>query len=254
MTTTPLNTGHEIRVKAGVSFVWAELPPIVENISEVPADVEQLHFRRQKASQRGLGGLKSLHTLWVDKANDAVIEEIAGLDQLEVLAIRSMTASSLAPLGRLRKLKRLLAVGGTKLDTLDWVLGLPSGLEVLYLEGFTRVQNIGPLGELANLSALGFEGGMDSNARIDTLAPLAKLAKLRHLFLAATRVADKRLAPLAAISSLRHLETTVHFPDIEFVRLQQALPNLHCEWFDMIEQHGSLRQWNAWLRERLRGG
>ena len=248
-----MKTGHEIRVAAGVSYEVSSLPPLVETLDGVPRDTRQLFFRRQQTSHRGIGELSDLRSLWVEKANDELIEEIAGLSKLEVLSIRSMTASSLTPLASLQSLRRLLAVGGTKLDTLDWVQGLPAGLEVLFLEGFTRVSDIGPLGDLAGLTALGFEGGMDTKVRIATLAPLSKLKALRYLFLAAARVADRSLAPLAGMTSLRHLETTVQFPDEEFIRLHRALPNLECEWFDMIEQHGSLRQWNVWLKARLRG-
>ena len=54
----PLHTGHEERVAAGVSFVWQNLPPLLESLDGVPRDVERLHFRRQKKSHRGIAELK----------------------------------------------------------------------------------------------------------------------------------------------------------------------------------------------------
>lgn len=247
-----MNTGHEERVAAGVSFVWQDLPPLLESLDGVPRGVERLHFRRQKRSHRGIAELKHLKCLWARQVNQEFIDEISRLENLELLYVNGLTASSLAGLSRNRKLKRLLLIGGTKVDGLEWVAGLPPTLEVLFLENFTRAPDIGPLGGLSNLVSLGVEGGMDTHVRIDTLKPLARLHNLRQLFLAGTRVGDKSLAPLRGLARLERLECTIHFPDAELIALSASLPNLECDWIRMIGEHGSLRAGVAAMMARLR--
>lgn len=230
------------------------MPRLLETLDGVPRDIQRLQFRRTRNAHRGIADLQGLTHLWAHQANQDMIGEIARLPNLELLYIRGTTASDLAPLAANRKLKRLIVVGGTKVANLDWTNALTAGLEVLFLEGFSRITDITPLGNLSNLASLGVEGGMDSTVRIETLQPLAALKKLRYLFLAGTRVADKSLAPLARMDALRHLEVTIHYPDHEFIALKKALPDLDCGWIRMIDEHGSLRAAKAAILAGIRRG
>ena len=247
-----MNTGHELRIAAGVSFDWKSLPPMVDALDGVPRDAEQLTFRRQGKSHRGIAELQNLRRLWAYQVNQDMIDEISQLANLEVLYVNGMTASALGGLGRLGKLRRLILHGGTKVEDLDWVAHLPATLEVLYLERFARVTDISPIGKLTRLTALGIEGGMDKQVRIETLEPLAALSNLRHLFLAAAEVLTKSLAPLQRLHHLERLECTIRFPEQEFIELKRSLPKLNCDWIDMIEEHGSLRAANAAILARIR--
>lgn len=247
-----MDIGHALRVEAGVSFVWTDLPPLVERLEGVPQDVKKLQFCRNKASHKGVSRLSGLTHLWAHKVDQDMLGEIARLPALEMLFIRGTRARDLAPLAGNRALRRLIVIGGTKIEDYEWVRGLPEMLEVLFLEGFFRAQDLAPLSSLPNLTSLGVEGGMDTSARLDTLQPLASLHKLRYLFLANTRVADKSLAPLQQLKNLQRLESSIHFPDAEFIALKQALPGLDCDWIEMIDRHGSLHAAMAAVRERLR--
>ena len=247
-----MNTGHELRIAAGVSFDWKSLPPMVDALDGVPRDTEQLTFRRDGKSHRGIAELQNLRRLWAYQVNQEMIDEISQLANLEVLYVNGMTASALGCLGRLGKLKRLILHGGTKVEDLDWVAHLPATLDVLYLERFARVTDIGAIGKLTRLTALGIEGGMDKQVRIDTLEPLATLSNLRYLFLAAAQVLTKSLAPLHRLHHLELLECTIRYPEQEFLELRRSLPDLSCDWIDMIEEHGSLRAANAAILARIR--
>lgn len=226
---------------AGIAFDLDKLPKLVQTLDGVPDDAEELTLLRQEKSHRGLSKLKRLRHLWAGRVNQEMMEEIAELPELEILRIKNMSAASLEPLARNRKLKRLIISGGNKVPDMAWTLGLPPTLEVLHLESFFRATDIGPLGQLSQLRTLGLEGGFDKKLELESLAPLSTLKNLHYLLLAATRVADKSLAPLHGLKSLKHLSCGTYFPDAEFVALNKALPGLDCSWCKMIEEHGSIR-------------
>ena len=90
-----MNTGHELRIAAGVSFDWKSLPPMVDALDCVPRDTEQLTFRRDGKSHRGIAELQNLRRLWAYQVNQDMIDEISQLANLEVLYVNGMTASAL---------------------------------------------------------------------------------------------------------------------------------------------------------------
>jgi Leucine-rich repeat (LRR) protein len=232
-------------IDADIAFERDRMPPLVQSLDGVPDDTGVLTFLRQEKSHRGLGRLKRLRHLWAGRVNQEMLEEIAELPELEILRIKNMSATSLEPLAKNRKLKRLIIHGGNKVPDMEWVRGLPPTLEVLYLESHFRATEIGPLGELGQLKTLGLEGGMDRKLELKSLEPLSPLANLQYLFLAATRVADKSLAPLRGLKKLRHLSCGAYFPDEEFVALAKALLGLDCSWIEMIRKHGSVKTGQA---------
>jgi Leucine-rich repeat (LRR) protein len=236
---------------AGIVFDL-DKPKLVMTLDGVPDDVEELTLLRQDKSHRGLSKFKRLRHLWAGRVNQEMIEEIAALPELEILRIKNMSAVSLEPLGKNRKLKRLIVHGGNKVPDMEWTHTLTPTLEVLFLDSFFRANDIRPLGQLTGLKTLGLEGGMDRKFELESLEPLGALSNLQYLFLASTRVADKSLTPLQKLKKLRHLSCGAYFPDAEFVALRKALPDLDCSWFKMIEEHGSIRNGMAAFTKRMR--
>lgn len=226
---------------AGIVFDLDRLPKLVTRLDGVPGDAEELTLLRDGKSHRGLSGFKRLKHLWAGRVNQEMIEEISDLPELEILRIKNMSATSLEPLARNRKLKRLIIHGGNKVPDMEWMRGLSPTLEVLHLESLFRATDIRPIGALTQLKTLGLEGGFDRKLELESLEPLGALSNLQYLFLAATRVADRSLAPLHRLKKLRHLSCGAFFPDQEFVALKKALPGLDCSWIDMIKKHGSIK-------------
>jgi len=185
-----VRTGHDVRVAAGVSFIWATLPPLVESLDGVPSDVEALQLRRVGRSTRGIGRLTKLRKLWLHKADQATIDELPSVPNLEVLSIRGLSATSLTPLQHLAKLRQLVLVDGNRVADLNWIKGLPL-LSALFLEGFGSIRTLDGLPDLAALESFGFEGGMDRKVHLETLAPLLRAPGLRSLFLANATVGTK---------------------------------------------------------------
>jgi hypothetical protein len=242
---------HRMMIDAGIVFDL-DRPKLVMTLDGVPDDVEELTLLRQEKSHRGLSRFKRLRHLWAGRVNQEMIEEISGLPDLEILRIKNMSAASLEPLARNRKLKRLIIKGGNKVPDMEWTRGLSPTLEVLHLESLFRATDIAPLAELSQLRTLGLEGGIDRKLELKSLEPLGALSNLQYLFLAAARAADKSLAPLHRLKKLRHLSCGTYFPDAEFVALQKALPGLECSWFKMIEEYGSIRKGLAAFSARMK--
>lgn len=248
-----MDRDHRIAIEAGISFHWDRLPRQTATLDGLPPDIEELSFRREDKSYRGLPKLTRLRTLLASRVNQDVVDAIAQLPELEVLWVKLLSAASLEPLANNRKLRRLILTDGSKVPDMEWTRGLSKTIEVLHLQGLFRATDIDPIGELTQLTTLGLEGGIDTKLKLDSLAPLSGLANLQYLFLASTRVADKSLAPLHGLKQLRHLRCAAYFPDSEFIALKKALPHLDCDWFDLIEAHGSIKKGMAALSARLRG-
>ena len=158
---------HRTMIDAGIAFGRDPLPELVQTLDGVPEDVTMLTLLRQDKSHRGLSTFKRLKHLWAGRVNQEMIEEISGLPELEILRIKNMSATSLEPLARNRKLKRVIIKGGNKVPDMEWTRGLPPTLEVLHLESLFRATAIGPIGELTQLRTFGLEGGIDRKLELE---------------------------------------------------------------------------------------
>jgi hypothetical protein len=229
------------RIHAGISFDRSLLPPHRTSLVDLPSGSTELWFRRDRSSHRGIHRFGRLRRLWLYSVNQEFLQELADIPAIEQLFIDGLTATDVTPLQRLRHLRRLVLIGGTKIESLDWLAGL-APLETLALENFKRVFDLGALASHTSLTALGVEGSIWTRMRVVTLAPLAGLYRLRSLFLTHLTAADHSLRPLHSLSDLQLLEIGALFPDDELVRLRQALPKLRCDWFEIIDRYGSTRK------------
>jgi hypothetical protein len=232
---------HQDRIDAGVGFDWDNLPPCQTTLDEVSSTAQELRFHRERSSHRGIHRFKNLRRLWLYAVNQDFLDEIVQLPDIESLYIEGLTATNLNVLNQLPRLRRLILTPGNKITNLDWVASL-SHLESLSLESFNQVLHLDPLASLTKLSALGIEGSTFTPMRVTSLAPVSALSALRCLFITCLRTSDGSLKPLHSLKRLEVLQCgSSYFHDDEFVSLHQALPKLRCEWFDMIERHGSTR-------------
>jgi hypothetical protein len=229
------------RIDAGVSFDWSSLSAHRTSLVDLPHDATELRFRREGSSHRGIHRFSKLRRAWLYSVNQDFLEELAELPAIEQLFIDGSTATDLTPLHRLRQLRRLFVNGGTKIQSMDWVVGLPP-LEALAIENFKRVLHLDPFASLTSLTALGIEGSIWTRMRVATLAPLSGLRGLRYLFLTNLTALDDSLRHLHPLAGLEVLQIGALFPDEELLRLRQALPRLRRDWFEMIDRHGSTRE------------
>jgi Leucine-rich repeat (LRR) protein len=240
---------HQARIDAGIGFHFNTPPPSPTSLDCLSLDTTSLSFRREKSSSRGINRFKQLTHVWAYAVNQEFLEELASIPTIEWLFIRGTTATDLTPLCQLRQLRRLVIKGGTKIENLDWIVGLPA-LEALALENFRRVRDVDPITSLPSLRALGLEGGNWTNMRVASLAPLSSLTQLHYLFLTSFRAEDRSLRPLYSLINLKVLECAAFFPDEEFRELRKAIPRLECSWFDMLDRYGSIR---AGIKAEVKG-
>jgi hypothetical protein len=232
---------HQDRIDAGVSFDRTSLPAHRTSLADLAHDATELRFRREGSSHRGIRRFGKLRRAWLYSVNQDFLEELAELPEIEQLFIDGTTATDLTPLHRLRHLRRLIVNGGTKIQSMDWVLGL-SPLEALAIENFKRVLYLDPIASVTSLTALGIEGSIWTRMRVATLAPLSGLHRLRYLFLTNLTASDDSLHPLHSLARLEVLQIGALFPDAELLGLRQALPRLRCDWFEIIDRYGSTRE------------
>ncbi len=228
------------RLFYGGTVDWNSLPTHTFTVAGLSDDITALRFRRVKNSHRGIGRFRNLRLLVAFCVNQDCLDEIATLPGLETLYIEELSATNLAVLQQCHSLRRLIIRDGTKVPSLDWVPGLPP-LESFFIENFKLVRDISPLATLRSVRALGIEGSMDTTQKIQTLAPVAELKQLEALFITNCRAEQDGFKPLHALHQLKYLEAPGFYRDAAFLSLRAALPQLECEWFGRIDQHGSIK-------------
>jgi hypothetical protein len=228
------------RFEYGVEVDWTSLPPHTDSLVGVDPNVESMRFRRVKGSHRGISQLSQLRKLVVFCVNQECLEEIAALPRLETLYMSQMSAVDPSCLSGCRNLRHLIIKGGTKVPSLSWLSRLPP-LESLLLEHFKMVTDFSAVAALSSLKALGIEGSIWASQRCENFKPVALLPALEALVLTNCRPKSDGIRPLHRLERLRYLEIAAFYADEEFLALRRAIPKLECEWFEQIDQYGSIK-------------
>jgi len=196
----------------------------------VPADVERAEIRGNVIKDFApLLRLKKLRSLEAMCDTPAQLEIVGQLRGLEILVLEHM-GKGLEKIGELSKLKAL-RLFAFKAAGLAGIEGL-AGLRYLDIEHAPKLSSLEPLRSLCRLEWLSISTPPSWDAsrktiKIDNLAPLADLGRLRFLSL---RGVEPRSGGIAAIAELKHLEELVfsHVFSLtmeDYARLAAALPN-----------------------------
>jgi hypothetical protein len=86
--------------------------------------------------------------------------------------------------------------------------------------------------QLLNLETLCLEGGFSKHLRVHSLGPLSVLRLLRRLRLASIRAVEDGLRPLATLANLQEVFIAATFGRTELQFLAQALPDAKGEFLD----------------------
>ncbi|HEX7813990.1 hypothetical protein [Dyella sp.] len=228
---TELSVNHRERIDSGLGFVWDKLPTAAHTAADIPPGATDVVLLRIKRSHKGIAGQPQIRRLWAHNVDQAYLDEITPLRDLESLYMTRVTATDLSALRDMPKLQSLSVIDATKLTTLDWLPRTPT-LRALALENLKRIESVDALSSLPQLRAVAIEGSMWTPMRIASLQPLAALHALEYVFLTNLRVADKSLEPLHGLKQLKALHCADFYNAAQFRKLALAQPRLRCDWFN----------------------
>jgi len=213
---------------------WNDWPQCVTSLEKVPDAPNLLSFYREGNSHRTIGRLQTLRKLSAKGVNEAFLQEISTLANLEYLEMETVTAENLLPLTHLRNLRTLKLAGVRKATDFEPLVKLPA-LKRLFVENAKHLHSLEFLAAANHLSAIGVEGSLWTNQNLDCLAPLSNLVQLEGLFLTSVVLREKSLWCLSQIPRLRVLECARFAPRSEFELLRRLKPDLECRWCDEYE-------------------
>jgi len=209
---------------------WAA--DLCQSADGVPADAEQAWIRRTKTSHRGIGERRLLKRLAAFGVDQAFLDEICALDQLELLYLNwPVTAFDLGGLRKLSKLRHLSIDSPRNVTDFTPLVEIPS-LRRLFVENAKHLQDVEWLSGAHHLSSIGIEGSIWTKQHIRSLRPFAGLKSLEGLFLTSVQLRDKDLTPLADCPKLKVLQCARFAPREEFDRLHQLRPDIQSYWFE----------------------
>ena len=205
--------------------------PAATTLAEIEdgARVAALDGRRVEVA--GLPPANTLETLWASRVGRDDAVAIGRLPALSRLVIHDYRTTDLSPLASLGALTSLAVAGSPKLRDLAGLERL-SRLTELILFDSCNYTDLAPLATLERLETLCLEGGFSKPLRVETLAPLHGLTRLRRLRLASVRVADKSLTPLHGLAELREVFVAATFPKVELAAMAAALPEARGEFLN----------------------
>lgn len=222
------------RYRGHASRNWAEWRDkhFIDTAQDIPANASKAWIPRQGLNYRAIGKLQALRHLVCANADQALLEEVGELHDLERLELEwPMVAKDLTPLLGLKRLTFLSIDSPRHIADFEPLLTLPE-LRTLLITNPKKMANLDWLGNAHHLDVIGIEGGMWSPYKVESLRPLAGLRSLRAFLGVSTKLLDKDLMPLADCPRLEFLSIACVAPRSEFERLKAAKPNLVCQWFD----------------------
>lgn len=159
--------------------------------------------------------------------NEKELEQLCTHVDVTSLSFKGLRTTTIAPIGRIPRLRRLSMWWVQKLANLSPLSALP--LDVLVLDDIRYANDIAPLADIASLKSLKISGGMNTTQLIDTLEPLTGLPALSELNLVALKLGDQSLRPLERCEALVDLWLPNTFETAEYAYLAAKRPDIRCE-------------------------
>lgn len=207
-------------------------------VTEIPDGADRARISRDRKNCVGLSARSGLRRLEIYNADQAALEEVSHLSQLDVLDLGwPVVANDLRPLTSLRELSILTIDSPRKITDFSPIADLPALTHLV----ITNAKHLGTLDWLRPLKdrlvVLGIEGSMTGNQDIPSLKPLNGF-RVEALFLTSTKLLDGDLSPIATMPNIRLLETAMTAPKAAFMALKASKPALECDWFNEAKWAG----------------
>ncbi len=190
---------------------------------------------------QALPSMQGVRRLWFDsRMSQELFDAACRIEGLEDLWIHWSGIASLQAVAGLHGLKRFRLGQSASVVSLEPLAGL-AGLQWLFLGGIAKVPGLEPLATLTGLEGLFVAGNESKPLVVPTLAPLAKLRRLRWLHLGALRVAAGGLEPLGELRGVEYLGLPNFFTCEAFAQLAAHLPGTRGDWLvPYARQHPSV--------------
>jgi hypothetical protein len=178
--------------------------------------------------------LGDVRVLWFQsRVTQEMFEAACSMPSLEGLYIKWSGIEDLSPLAGLRNLSHFHLGGAPSAGPMETLCSLPKLVD-LEIRKVRAAGDLAFLRGLPQLRALSLSGDSNSSKplKIDTLTPIADLSQLERLVLSTVQVQDGLLSPLARLLKLRHLFLANRFPMEECARLAGRRPDILCDLFE----------------------
>jgi len=180
-----------------------------------------------------LGSFKQLQGVWVGRATESDLEQLAHFPSLASVRLVAPRITSLAPLRHLPNLEALDLEDFPTLFELDCL----ANLRCLVLRHFPRLKSLSPVAALSRLRVVSLSTipSWDASRRcleVESFEPFSRLSGLESLSLMGVWPLDGRLDPLHGLVSLKYLHVShvYKFKLEDYAALRRALPKAsgHC--------------------------
>jgi hypothetical protein len=166
-----------------------------------------------------------LERLWLQNMRPDVAARLAIHFDPVQLSLTNIQTAELDWLGELTRIRDLLIDWNTKLESFEFLRGV-APLARLRGDGLKRTHRLDGLLHQPSLQSLWLGGGIDRRLEVASLEPLSRLTNLEQLFLICIRADEPSLAPLARLGKLKRLRIQTNLaPMEEYARLAAALPD-----------------------------
>jgi hypothetical protein len=205
--------------------------PVLEAVSGVARTATVLAVFGRAKDLGELRQMQRLQYLWISEVNAASASVVADLHGLQRLVIHDLRIQDLSLFAKLSALLDFSIASSPRLKSLSGVDRLVRLQRLIFFDN-CNYTSLEPLVHLQDLETLCLEGGWSKPLRLDTLAPLSRLSRLKRLRLASLRVADGSLRPPHQLGELSDVFIAKAFTDAEFRDLAIALPNARGQFVD----------------------
>ncbi|MFF3023977.1 leucine-rich repeat domain-containing protein [Gottfriedia sp. NPDC057948] len=211
-------------------FCINERPQFTDDLNGVDTTLTELVIRGKTKNLDRLKLFTKLEKLWIYTVNQKEFEVILNVVDPKLLYLYEMRVEDLSLISTLKKLEILSLTWNTKAQSL-WDVTKNTLLKSLFIEDFSKLNNISSLNNNLKLEYLNLSGGMWNSLNLDNLKDLSNLSNLKYLGLSNIKTKDESLEPIGYLKNLQELDISNQFPTEEYARLSVLLPNTKCDYF-----------------------
>jgi hypothetical protein len=205
------------------------IPPTVRLISELSLEATEARFVGPPADLGGPLPALKLSRMWLQNMKPETAAQLAAHFDPVQLSLTNVQTTDLTWIKHLSRLTDLIIDWNTKLESFAFLRG-GAPLRRLRADGLKQLHRLDDLVNQPSLQSLWIGGGIDRPVHIATLEPLSRLPNLEELFLISMRLDESSLAPLAKLVKLKRLRIQSNMaPMEEYARLAGTLPQVQSD-------------------------